>query len=144
MLAGRELRAALTRHSWPERPPRGRRWNRGVVSAIVTPVAIGAAAELALRRTAPRVPTGESIGHHVAFATLMAEELPAIDISRLSGHLSASWLRLPIDELAHLAEGTRDAELDLATLAHTDSGFGLFGVSWDLVWITDHAESCDW
>ena len=30
VLAGRELRPALTRHSWPERPPRGRRWNHGV------------------------------------------------------------------------------------------------------------------
>ena len=74
----------------------------------------------------------------------MAEELPAIDISRLSGHLSPSWLRLPIDALAHLAEGTRDAGLDLATLAHNDSGLGLFGVSWDLVWITDDAESRYW
>jgi hypothetical protein len=112
-------------------------------SAVVTPLTVGPAAELALRRTAPRVPLGDTIGAHTEFSALMAEEFPTLDIGTLNGRLSPSWLRLPLEPLALLTDGTTDAHLDLAALVDHE-GFGPFPNWWHLVWITDEVEGTRW
>ncbi len=112
-------------------------------SAIVSPVMVGPAAELALRRTAPRVPLGDTIGVYAAFGALMAEEFPSLDIGTLNGRLSPSWFRLPLESLAMFTDGPTDAALDLAAVADYE-GFGPFPDRWQLVWITDEAEAHCW
>ncbi len=108
--------------------------------AVVTPVALGPTAELALRRLGQQVPTGASVGAHADYLTLMAERFPAIDVRRITGPLSPAWVPLPIEALATLAVGTPDATLNLDELAKSEE-FGPFATWWRLVWITDETDS---
>lgn len=107
-------------------------------TAIVTPLAIDDAAELALRRLTPRVPTGSTVGALSVFHELMVIELPGIDVDHLTGPLSPAWVKLPLDALGSMTGGTPDADLDVEELVATDPA-----APWpwlphpELVWITD-------
>ena len=109
------------------------------VAAVVTPLTINPDSELALRRLAPRVPFGNQLQDHLAFAALMAVEFPDIDVSRMEGPHSRSWVRFPMDSISRFTAGTPDADLDLNSLVRDDD----FWPHRELVWITDEAEHRD-
>ena len=115
-------------------------------TAVVTPLQLNPAADLALRRTAPRVPTGRSVGAYRSFHDLLATELPGIDVSGITDELSPAWLPLPISTVAQLCAGTEDADVDLENLSErTDAKHPwLFGPTWVLAYITEHLGEGDW
>lgn len=109
---------------------------------IVTPLRIGADIELALRRLAPRVPTGRNIGKYIAFQELIEIELPDVDVSFLDSNLSPAWVPLPLDALPVLCSGTPDKDVDTGSLVDHDEPFCL--PRWELAWITTHSGESDW
>ncbi len=99
-------------------------------------------AELALRRLAPQVPAGTSIGALSAFRDLMAREMPDVDVDHLTGPLSPAWVELPLGALDAMTSGTPPHEgLDvdaLVTPEPEETWWFLPGA--DLVWISDDSE----
>ncbi len=116
------------------------------VTAVVSPVQLNMAADLSLRRLAPRVPTGRTVSAYNRFAALIAEELPGVDVGRISESLTPAWVPLPIEALATLCADTVDAHVDLAELATaTESARRWwFGPHWELAYITQHPGEGDW
>ncbi len=113
------------------------------VDRVVSPLQINEAAELALRRLAPRIPTGRSVAAFVNFAALVARELPEVDVARLDSRLSPAWVPLPTSAIPLLCAGTVDEELDLDALVEHD-GWGPWADHWELAWVTDHPAESDW
>lgn len=116
------------------------------VTAVVSPVQLNIAADLSLRRLAPRVPTGRMVDAYTRFAALIAEELPGVDVGRIADTLTPAWVPLPIEALATLCADTVDAHVDLAELAtNTESARRRwFGPHWTLAYITQHPGEADW
>ena len=54
------------------------------VTAIVSPLSLNAASDLALRRLAPRVPTGQSVQAYCDHGDLVGQELPTVDVGAIS------------------------------------------------------------
>jgi hypothetical protein len=104
------------------------------VTAVVSPVQLNMAADLSLRRLAPRVPTGRTVSAYNRFAALIAEELRGVDVGRISDSLSPAWVPLPIEALATLCADT----------ATESARRWWFGPRWQLAYITQHPGEADW
>jgi hypothetical protein len=108
-------------------------------TSVVKPLAINPQSELALRRLASRVPFGNQLRDHLAFAALMEVEFPDLDVGHMEGSHSPSWVRFPIDSIGRFTAGTPDADLDVHGLVHREA----FWTHVELVWITDEADHRD-
>ena len=114
--------------------------------AIVSALPLSAAGDLALRRIAPRVPTGHSVEAYCTYRDFFAEELPGIDVGSITGDLSPAWLPLPLDAIAVLCAGTAAGTLLLDSLVTRSPGLrGWLGwPHWELAYVTDHPGESDW
>jgi len=102
-------------------------------TAVVSPLAIEDAAELSLRRVAPRVRAGDSVAAMAHFRDVVREELPEVDVGRLRGPLSPAWVPLPIDAIGTFCAGTADEALVVDHLVTTDDdrfGWPRFELAW--------------
>jgi hypothetical protein len=116
------------------------------VTAVVSPVQLNMAADLSLRRLAPRVPTGRTVSAYNRFAALIAEELPGVDVGRISDSLTPAWVPLPIEAIAALCADKVDAHIDVDNLAMRaePERHWWFGPHWELAYITQHPGEADW
>ena len=107
---------------------------------------LSAAGDLALRRIAPRVPTGQSVEAYCTYRDFFAEELPGIDVGSITGDLSPAWLPLPLDAIAVLCAGTAAGTLLFDSLVTRSPGLrGWLGwPHWELAYVTDHPGESDW
>ena len=115
-------------------------------TAIVSPLQLSAAGDLSLRRLAPRVPTGRSIASCCAFRDLVAEDMPTVDVGRLTDELSPAWVSLPLEAIASLCADTADERIDLDTLVTVARAKRrwLWWPHWQLAYITQYEGESDW
>ena len=111
--------------------------------AIVSPLLVSDATELALRRMAPRVPDGRTVRDVVAFHALATVELPGVDIGGITDQLSPAWVPLPTSAIAALCNDTPDEHIDLDSLV-THEGVGPWAAWWKVAWVTDVLGEGSW
>ena len=116
------------------------------ITAVVTPLSLNAESDLALRRLAPRVPTGRTVQAYCTYRDLVAQELTTLDVGALSQNLSPAWIPLPSDAIETLCAGTVDASISLEALVVEEDRARrfLWWPRWELAYVTQYDGDATW
>jgi hypothetical protein len=113
------------------------------VNAIVTPLRIGPAVELALRKLGELAPEGRDVGAFAKYRELLTMLLPDASADHNTDTLSPGWCPFDLDALGDLLRGGPDEDLDvngLVVVTDNPRQFLTMGAHWHLAWVTDDAE----
>jgi hypothetical protein len=117
------------------------------VSAIVTPLRVAPAVELALRKLGELAPEGRDVAAFAKYRELLTMLLPDVSADHNTDTLSPGWCPFDLDALDTLLRGGPDEGLDVSGLVVVNDNprrFLSFGPHWHLAWVTDAAEHGSW
>lgn len=99
---------------------------------IAQPLRPTPAAELALRRLADTIRSGDSVGVHAAYHEAASRALPEISVSKVRGWISPAALPLDVSSLDHLVSDPPDL-----------TGGDVWATQFTLFWLSDPS-AADW
>jgi hypothetical protein len=117
------------------------------VTAIVTPLRVAPAVELALRKLGELAPEGRDVAAFSKYRELLTMLLPDVSADHNTDTLSPGWCPFDRDALDALLRGGPDEGLDLDSLVVADNNprhFLSMGAHWHLAWVTDAAAHGSW
>ncbi len=117
------------------------------VTAIVTPLRVAPALELALRKLGELAPEGRDVAAFAKYRELLTMLLPEVSADHNTETLSPGWCPFDLDALDTLLRGGPDEGLDTNSLVVADDSprrFLASGARWHLAWVTEAAEHRSW
>jgi hypothetical protein len=117
------------------------------ITAIVTPLRVAPAVELALRKLGDLAPEGRDVAAFAKYRELLTTLLPGISADNNTDTLSPGWCPFDLDARGDLLRGGPDEGLDVNVLAERSDNprhFLSMGAHWHLAWVTDAAEHGSW
>ncbi len=117
------------------------------VTAIVTPLRVAPAVELALRKLGELAPDGRHVAAFSKYRELLTMLLPDVSADHNTDTLSPGWCPFDLDALGTLLSGGPDEGLDVGSLAVANDNprhFLSIRPQWHLAWVTDAAEHGSW
>jgi hypothetical protein len=117
------------------------------VTAIVTPLRVAPAVELALRKLGELAPEGRDVATFAKYRELLTMLLPDVSADHNTDTLSPGWCPFDLGALGPLLRGGPDEGLDVNGLAVANDHprhFLSIGARWHLAWATDAAEHRSW